>query len=143
MRTPTWREVEEFCRIDGWRPLRSTNHTFHQKVLPDGTVLETHASFSGDKTMSPGRFALILRTQLKVSQDDFWEALRTGRPVKRPSAPLPAAPPAVTPWVANALKRQFGKTDEEIAAMDPAEAERFVRDRWSSPPESDEAPGAT
>jgi hypothetical protein len=45
--------------------------------------------------------------------------------------------------VANALKRQFGKTDEEIAAMDPAEAERFVRDRWSSPPESDEAPGAT
>ena len=133
MRTPTWREVEEFCRIDGWELVRSTGHTFYRKVLADGTVLETHASFAGGKTMSPGRFAFLLRTQLKVSQEDFWETLRAGRPAPRPNAPRPAAPAAAPAWVVNALKRRFGKSDDEIAAMGAQEAERYVLDRWSEP----------
>jgi predicted RNA binding protein YcfA (HicA-like mRNA interferase family) len=91
VKTPTWNEVEEFCRKDGWELVRSTGHSFYRKVLPDGTVLETHTSFSGDKTMSPGRFAAILRTQLKVSPEAFWETLRSGQPVRRPSESIPVA----------------------------------------------------
>ena len=80
MKTPTWREIEEFCRKDGWELTRSTDHVFFRKILSDGSVLETHRSFADDKSMSPGRFIAILRVQLKVSPDDFWETLRTGRP---------------------------------------------------------------
>ena len=137
MRTATWQEIEEFCRKDGWLLIRSTGHSFYRKVLPDGTVLETHVSFAGQKTMSAGRFALVLRTQLKVSQEDFWGVLRTGRPAARPSVPLPPALSGMPAWVAGALKYQFGWSDEEIAAMDPAAAEAYALEQWSSSAASD------
>jgi hypothetical protein len=132
MRTPTWQEVEEFLRIDGWVLVRRTGHTFYRKVRPDGTALRTHTSFAGDKTMSASRFALILRAQLGVTAEEFWEALRTGRPVPRPGE-VPAEAPPLRAWVATALKFQFSKTDEEIAAMNPDEAARYVLDEWSKP----------
>src|SRR6188472_1031507 len=84
-RTPTWAEIEEFCGIDGWTLVRETDHAFFQKVLPSGEVLETHRSFSSNKTMSQGRFGVILRTQLRVTRTEFWHALQTGEPVERPS----------------------------------------------------------
>jgi hypothetical protein len=87
VKTPTWGEIEQFCRIDGWRESRRTNHLFYEKVLADGTVLRTHRSFAAGKTMSPGRFKTILRNQLQVSEDDFWTALETKEPVARPSGP--------------------------------------------------------
>ena len=82
MKTPTWQEIEEFCRRDGWTPVRETNHGFFRKVLPDGTVLETHRSVSDDKMMSPGRFTSILRLQLRVGEDEFWRTIRTGTPAR-------------------------------------------------------------
>ncbi|MBI2941979.1 MAG: hypothetical protein HYY04_16235 [Chloroflexi bacterium] len=83
--------------------------------------------------MSPGRFAAILRDQLKVSQGDFWETIRSGRPAPRPSVPLPAAPPAHPAWVIRALKHQFGMSENDIARLSVEEARRYVAERWSSP----------
>jgi len=51
MRTPTWSQVEAFCRKDGWEEIRETDHVFYRRVLENGTVLETHRSFSTKKTM--------------------------------------------------------------------------------------------
>lgn len=86
MRTPTWAQIERFCRIDGWHEVRRSDHVFYEKVLPDGIVLRTHRSFSSRKTMSPGRFKAILRYQLRVTEAQFWEALDTRSAVDR-SAP--------------------------------------------------------
>ena len=83
MRTPTWAQVERFCVVDGWSEVRRSDHVFFEKVLPDGTVLRTHRSFSSRKTMSPGRFKAILRYQLLVTEEQFWQALETRRPVDR------------------------------------------------------------
>ena len=83
MRTPTWAQVERFCVVDGWSEVRRSDHVFFEKVLPDGTVLRTHRSFSSRKTMSPGRFKAILRYQLRVTEEQFWQALETRRPVDR------------------------------------------------------------
>jgi hypothetical protein len=83
VRTPTWGEVERFCTIDGWTEVRRTGHVFYEKVLPSGTLLRTHRSFASRKTMSPGRFKAILRFQLLVTEEQFWRALETGRPVDR------------------------------------------------------------
>jgi hypothetical protein len=99
VKTPTWGEVREFLRIDGWEADRDTGHDFYVKVLEDGTELSTHVSFADDKTMSPGRFAYICRTQLRITVDAFWEVLRSGRPVPRPS-PVEAAPPTAIPVMA-------------------------------------------
>lgn len=83
MRTPTWAQVERFCRVDGWSEVRRSGHVFFEKVLADGTVLQTHRSHASRKTMSAGRFRAILRYQLQVSEEQFWEALSTRKPVQR------------------------------------------------------------
>jgi len=134
VRTPTWGEVERFCRIDGWREVRRTDHVFFEKVLADGIVLRTHRSFASDKTMSPGRFKAILRTQLQVSEDDFWRALETGEPVARPSVP-PEAEAALPAYRVRVLKDELHLSEDEIGELTPADAERLVHEHWSRPKE--------
>ena len=132
MRTPTWGEIARFCRIDGWRESRRTGHVFFEKVLADGTVLRTHRSFSGGKTMSPGRFKAILRNQLQVTETDFWTALEKEEPVARPSeqqkeeATLPA-------YLVRVLKDELHLSEPEIGELSLEEAQRLVHERWSQP----------
>ena len=134
MRTPTWGEIERFCRIDGWRETRRTDHVFFERTLADGTVLQTRRSFASDKTMSPERFKAILRNQLHVSADDLWRALDTGEPVARPSEP-PDEEAALPAYLARVLKDELHLGETEIAALTPAEAERLVHKHWSRPKE--------
>ncbi len=134
MRTPTWGQVEQFCRIDGWTQARRTDHVFFEKVLDDGTVLRTHRSFASTKTMSPGRFKAILRHQLRVSEDDFWRALASGQPVVRPSD-IPEEVPRLPLYLVRVLT-QLGKSNAEIAALSVDDAERIVQEHWSRPPDA-------
>jgi hypothetical protein len=83
VRTPTWAEIERFCRIDGWTEARRSSHVFYEKVLADGRVLRTHRSFASRKAMSAGRFKAILRYQLAVTEEQFWEVLETRTPAER------------------------------------------------------------
>ena len=129
MRTPTWGEIERFCRIDGWRESRRTDHVFYEKVLADGTVLRTHRSFAGGKTMSPGRFKATLRNQLQVSEDDFWTALETKEPVARPSDPPEAE--ALPAYLVRMLKTELHLSEAEIAELSPEDAQRLVYEHWS------------
>ena len=135
MKSPTGGEVEEFCRKDGWAHVRDTDHSFYRRVLEDGTVLETHASFSSKKGMSPGRFALILREQLRVSQEAFWDTLRTGAPASRPSAPLPGAPRGLPAWLVRTLQREIGLTEAEIGPLDEQAARELLDRHRASPRE--------
>lgn len=122
MKTPTWDEFAEFLRYDEWRAVRSTDHEFYEKTLPDGEILQTHASRSGSKTMSSGRFKTILIDQLRISEDAFWTVLRTKRPAPRPS-PGPAPAPVSLPlWLALALEREGSLRRTEIATLDHAAA---------------------
>ncbi len=130
MRTPTWGEIERFCRIDGWRESRRTDHAFFEKVLADGTVLRTHRSFAGGKTMSPGRFKAILRNQLRVSEDDFWAALEAGEPVARPSE-RPEEEATLPAYLVRVLKDELHMSEAEIAELLPEEAQRLVHEHWS------------
>jgi hypothetical protein len=130
VKTPTWGEIEQFCRIDGWRESRRTDHVFYEKVLADGTVLRTHRSFAGGKTMSPGRFKAILRNQLQVSEDDFWTALETKEPVARPSDP-PEEEAAFPAYLVRVLKDDLHLSEAEVAELSREEAQRLVHQHWS------------
>jgi hypothetical protein len=96
VKTPSCDEVLEFLKLDRWAEDRSTGHAFFEKVLPNGEILHTHAARSGGRTMSPGRFRAILSDQLRVSEAEFRQTLRTRTPVRRPS-PSPELPPASLP----------------------------------------------
>lgn len=133
MKTPTWGELEKFLKIDGWEEERATDHVRYRKVLPDGTVLRTRRSFARNKTMSPGRFLSILRNQLKVSAGDFWKALRTGKPVPRPSRSPVAARKTLPPYLLRVLQHELKLSLEEIERLSENDAKRLVHKHWSRP----------
>jgi hypothetical protein len=99
VKTPSYDEIREFLKADGWIITRKTGHESHTKVLPNGEILETRASWSGQKTMSPGRFKAILLDQLKVDQQQFWDVLRTGKPAVRPAPAVEPEPLSIPKWL--------------------------------------------
>lgn len=133
MKTPTWDEFREFLKHDSWEEDRATGHDFFEKTLPDGEILRTHASRSGSKTTSPGRFKAILSDQLRLSEAEFWEVLRTRIPAPRPSPAPEPAPRSFPLWIAQALEREVGLTRNEIAEVDEDEARRLLVESRSRP----------
>ena len=137
---PTWGDLEAFLRADDWRELpsgerggSSSDHVFYETILPDGRVLQSHVSHSRQKGMSPGRFASILRVQLEVSKDEFWECIRSGVPVERP-APIEREDEVQHPaWIVAVLATDLHLSGEEIAALSLEEAERLVSEFWARP----------
>ena len=135
MRTPSWDEFQEFLRHDDWQEDRATGHDFYEKTLPDGEILRTHASRSGSKTMSPGRFKAILSDQLLLSEAEFWEVLRTKTRAPRPS-PAPELTTRSLPlWLALALEREAGLKRDRIVELDEDEARRLLVQARSKPME--------
>jgi hypothetical protein len=103
-------------------------------VLGDGTVLRTRASHGDEQIRDPGLWQRIWKHQLGLdSEEQFWEALRTGQPVPR-GAHEPAAPsgPAIPAWVVQGLLRA-GVPESEIRELDPEEARRRLEEIWSQP----------
>lgn len=137
--SPTWGDIERFVQADRWRQIpsserggRSSDHVFYDKTLPDGRLLQTHISHSRKKSMSPGRFGAILTRQLEVSRDEFWECIRSGRPVDRP-VPLDEPDERLNPaWVVNVLVGELHLSAEQIAALSPEAAEQLVHDHWAA-----------
>jgi len=84
------------------------------------------------KRPSSGRFAAILRDQLKVSREDFWGALRDRVPVDRPTR-QESAPPEHDAWVLAVLTRDPHMTAEQVAALDVEAAREMVLAHWSQP----------
>ena len=136
---PTWGDVEDFLDADGWRQVDRgergggrSRHVFYEKTLDDGRVLQTHISHSRQKTLSPGRFSAVLRHQLEVSREQFWDCIRTQSAVDRPIE-LEEGPVEHEAWVVAVLVRELHMTAEQIAALSEEEAQRLVHEHWSRP----------
>ncbi len=136
---PTWGEIEKFLKIGGWTRLpassrggSSQDHIFFEKLLDSGELLQTHISHSRGGRPSTGRFASILRHQIKVSRTEFWQAHRSGEPVARP-VPVEAERVEHEAWVVAVLAGDLHMTAEEIALLDVEHARQLVLDHWSRP----------
>ena len=135
MKTPSWDEILEFLKLDRWSENRATGHDFFERTLPNGDILHTHASRSGGKAISPGRFKAILSDQLRLNEAEFWEVLRIREPATRPSL-APEPPPASIPmWIAEALEREAGLSRERIADLDESHARALIDEVRSRPRE--------
>jgi len=133
VRTPSNDEVIELLKADGWTVTRKTGHEFHRKVLPDGEILETRASWSGGKTMSPGRFKAILSDQLKVDQQQFWDVLRTGKPAVRPARAVEPEPRSIPKWLDHALRGELGFGDDDLAGLTEHDARALLEEARARP----------
>jgi hypothetical protein len=129
--TPTWGDIDAFCKADEWDEVRETDHVHWEKALPSGEVLKTHRSLAAKKTIGPNVFGVILREQLKVSRDEFWRAINTGEPVARPVEPE-EAPPQYPAYVVIGLQK-YGYSLAQTHELTPEQAEALLVEKWSSP----------
>jgi hypothetical protein len=136
--SPSWGDVERFLGADGWRQIPAgergssrQSHIFFEKELPGDRLLQTHISHDRSSTISPGRFSTILREQLEVSKAEFWEAVRSGKPVERPVEVDDESVVEHEPWVIAVLTGELHMTAEEIAQLTEQTAIDLVHKHWS------------
>ncbi|WP_110929963.1 type II toxin-antitoxin system HicA family toxin [Paenibacillus bouchesdurhonensis] len=68
---PSWSDLENFLRRDGWVMIRQTGRDkIYQKTLPDGQILRSSVS-KGTGEIGKGLFNRILKQQLRVDKEYF------------------------------------------------------------------------
>ena len=68
---PSWKEIERFCRRDGWTEIKKkTHHIYFQKTEEDGTVKRTKVS-RGTGEVKGHLWKEILKKQLQVTEEEF------------------------------------------------------------------------
>ncbi len=132
MPQPTFDDLRRFCEIDGWSRKESArgktgDHDRYRKHLGDGTILRTKASHSKEQIGNPSLWHHIWRDQLGLeSEDQFWTALKTGKPVPREAE----APRGTPEWLIQQLIHTVGLTEAQALALSPEEAiarwERYI-----------------
>lgn len=131
----TRQDHERFCRVEGWRPVRDArgrtglHHVTYELDLPDGRILRTRISHPvGRDTYGQGIWSHILRDQLEVSEDEFWNCVRDG---VKPDRGVPQPPTEALPAdLVHLLIARVGLADEEVAAMSKAEAVARLQQYW-------------
>ncbi len=139
-RTATRKDLEKFCRNEGWAEIRGPrgtkvrHHDTYELTLPDGRILRTRISRPvGKETYGPSMWAHILRDQLAVSDDQFWDCVDRNVLPDRPGVPTTVVPPRA---ISAGLVRQLlaaGVPHDEIANMDKDAAVRRLNKLWSKP----------
>lgn len=138
MPQPTYENLRDFCRIDGWDDLsktrpgrqgRALDHDRYEKRLDDGSILKTKVLRGRGQLGDPTLWRHIWRDQLGLeSEEEFWEALSTGEPVDRGrAAEAPPAKPNIPGWLHRNLVMLVGVLDDEVAKMTEEEANA----RWT------------
>lgn len=72
---PKFKDLKRYCERNGWVLIRNTNHWYFEKVLADGTVLQTKVSHATHKEIPATIWKMILRKQLKITEEEFWNNL--------------------------------------------------------------------
>lgn len=136
-RLPQPSGLRRFCEIDGWEELGRTrggtgDHWRYRKVLDDGTVLRTRASHADEQIGDPGLWKRIWRQQLGLeTEEQFWQALRSGEPVPGEASGQPAPlGPSIPAWIVQGLLRA-GVPETEIRQLDADTARRRLEQLWS------------
>ena len=133
--TPTRADHEKFCKVEGWTSVRNArgkkaiHHVTYELPLPDGSILRTRISHPVDRSdYGPGLWSHILRDQLKVSEDEFWDSVDNGvRPTRGvlhvPSNSLPAE-------LVYQLVVKFRVPEADVAALDKERAVSLLQTLW-------------
>jgi hypothetical protein len=134
VKTAKWAELATFFRADGWREVRRTGDIHYEKVLDSGDVLHSmRSSGKNDETIGKDKFAEILRLQLRVSAQEFWDCVNSGEPVRRPGRPAPVPPNALPLWLVRGLFAELGLRETDIRGMTEEDARRLLNEARSRP----------
>jgi hypothetical protein len=135
--TPTRADHEKFCRIEGWTSVRNArgsktnHHVTYELALPDGNVLRTRVSHPIDRSdYGPALWSHVLRDQLKITEDEFWDCVNNG---VRPPRGTPQVPSHSLPAdLVHQLVVKFRVPEVEVASMDKEQAVSLLQSLWMS-----------
>jgi hypothetical protein len=134
MKPARYDDVRAFCRVDGWErkadtPGRSVGkHEVWTRTLRDGTVLRTVIS-KGRGTYKPSTTAHIIRRELRVTEAEFWAAVRKGTPPRRPEpGPRERTGETLPLGVVRALLAA-GYTADDLRTLTLAQAKQLLKPR--------------
>jgi hypothetical protein len=134
MKPARYHDVRTFCRVDGWErradaPGRSVvKHEVWTKALGDGSVLRTVIS-KGRGTYKASTTAHILKHQLRVTEGEFWAAVRSGTPPLRPGPGPPERAGETLPLGVVRALLAAGFTTADMRSLTLAEAKRILARR--------------
>jgi hypothetical protein len=134
MKPARYDDVRTFCRVDGWErradtPGRSVaKHEVWTKALGDGSVLRTVIS-KGRGTYKASTTARILKHQLRVTEAEFWAAVRKGTPPRRPERTPRKRTGETLPLSLVRVLISAGYTTDDLRRLTLAEAKRLLRQR--------------
>jgi hypothetical protein len=113
---------EAFCTTEGWTERkrasgkRGTHHVNYELPLPDGRILYTRISHPVDRTdYGPSIWSHILRDQLEVSADEFWDCVKKGVRPQRGQTQPDAEP--IPLGVVRVLIHEVHLSETEVRAM--------------------------
>lgn len=123
-----FRDLRLYVANDGWieepnlaRGRRRTgDHRRYFRELADGTRLRTKISHDEDSEIGTDLFHRILRDQLRVTEDRFWNVVR-GRAGSEAEVAQPDVEP-VPGWLVTRLLFTVGLSEGAVAQMSSAEA---------------------
>lgn len=133
----TRRHHETFCTTEGWverkraNGKRGSHHVNYELPLPDGRVLYTRISHPVDRTdYGPSIFGHILRDQLQVSAEEFWDCVdHQVLPNRGQTQQLAGAIPL---GVIRILTREAGIPEAEVRTMTKAAAVARVAEFYTT-----------
>jgi len=130
---PSFSQIEQFCKSDGWNPLAPTDHQPYVKIIScpgqQPRTLHTQVSHNRGHSPSPDIWRFMLRTQLEVTEAQFWDVVRGGQPATRQ---CPPAIPAKTRIPATILYqlREYHVSEDEMRVMTKQDAlDRLQQER--------------
>jgi len=125
---PTNSELRKFVTTEGWQDKdkksgkkKGDHHRYILELL-DGTVLYTRVSHGSGGIDDPSLFASILRTQLAVTEDQFWACVNRGILPPRPGEAIATPVNAVNAGLARNLIKKVGLRPEDLEGLNQQRA---------------------
>jgi hypothetical protein len=132
--TPNRADHQKFCERDGWTQVRTargktgTHHITFELILQDGRILRTRISHPPDRsTFGAALWGHIVRDQLDVTENVFWDCVHAKVVPTRAAAPKPGV--GIPAAVVHQLIKH-GVPESEFAEMTRAEALQRLNEFW-------------
>ena len=132
---PTREHHDAFCQNEGWQLVRGakgqpvTHHRTYELPLENGQILRTRISKPvNGSTYGKDVWAHVLREQLCVSAQEFWECVQNDA---RPARGEPVNTVETLPlYLINILIKEVGLEPTEAGSLSLTEAQGLIKKFW-------------
>ena len=136
---------DDFCVFERWEIVHGSagkpvqHHRTYELVIPSGDILRTRISKPIDRTTySASMWSAILRDQLKVTNDEFWDCVQNKVLPDRGGAHPTPNPKALPLHLVNELIERVGMAPEDAIELTLEEALQRMNDYWTGLAHPDE-----